>query len=134
MRLPNAPGEPLPPELAGDEVRFPEGLVRLLVEQHTRPGGVVLDPFAGSGTVRAVAEALGREGYGLELDAGRHAYGAARLRSPGRMVHGDARRLATYGFPPADLCLTGVPFCTLDETADPLTWYAAPGRGYAFGG
>jgi hypothetical protein len=52
------------------------------------------------------------------------------LRRPGRLVRGAARRPAAYGFPPADLCLTGAPFCTLDETADPLTWYAAPGRGY----
>jgi hypothetical protein len=69
VRLPNAPGVPLPPALAGDEVRFPEGLVRRFVEAHTRPGGVVLDPFAGYGTTLAVAEALGREGTAALLGA-----------------------------------------------------------------
>jgi DNA modification methylase len=32
------------------------------------PGGVVLDPFLGSGTTLAAAHVSGRVGYGLELD------------------------------------------------------------------
>ena len=34
----------------------------------SRRGGVVLDPFLGSGTLLAAAELTGRIGYGLELD------------------------------------------------------------------
>src|SRR3546814_9271139 len=35
----------------------------------TRPGGIVLDPFFGSGTTGAVARKLGRHYIGLERDA-----------------------------------------------------------------
>jgi len=34
----------------------------------SQPGGVVLDPFLGSGTTLAAAHVTGRRGYGLELD------------------------------------------------------------------
>lgn len=46
---------------------LPEGLVQRIVELTTDPGDVVCDPFAGVGTVIAVAEALGRRGVGVEL-------------------------------------------------------------------
>lgn len=131
IRLPNRQLEPLPPELAGEELRFPPELVCVFLGEHTRAGGVVLDPFAGFGTVLAVAEEMGRRAYGIELDAGRLGYARSRLRDPESLVHCDARWLASYGFPQVDFCMTGIPFCTHDETADPLTWYAAPGGGYA---
>lgn len=131
IRLPNLQPESLPPELANDEVRFPPELVRAFLEEHTQPGHVVLDPFAGYGTTLRTAEQLGRIGYGLELDEGRLAYARDRLVAPERLVHGDARRLSSHGFPLCDFCMTGIPFCTEDETTDPLTWYASPGRGYA---
>ena len=35
----------------------------------TNPGDVVLDPFAGSGTTLIVAEQLGRQSIGIELDS-----------------------------------------------------------------
>ena len=131
IRLPNRQSEPLPPDLADEELRFPAELVRVFLDKHTRPGDVVLDPFAGYGTVLAVAEEMGRRAHGLELDAGRFNYARSRLRDPEALVHGDARRLASYGFPRVDFCMTGIPFCTWDEVADPLTWYASPGGGYA---
>ena len=34
---------------ADRDVHFPEALVRVVVEEHTVPGEVVLDPFAGYG-------------------------------------------------------------------------------------
>lgn len=49
---------PLPPEL-----------VRRLVLLSTDPGDAVYDPFAGIGTVPAVAAALGRRGLGTELNS-----------------------------------------------------------------
>ena len=131
LHLPNRHAEPLPPHLAAEEVRFPPELVRLFLEEHTRPGDVVLDPFAGYGTTLRTAEELGRAAYGVELDEGRLTYARQRLAFPERLVHGDARRLESYRLPPCDFCMTGIPFCTEDETTDPLTWYASPGRGYA---
>lgn len=47
---------------------FPERLVETCIEAGCPPGGIVLDPFLGSGTVAVVAERLGRTCYGIELN------------------------------------------------------------------
>ena len=44
-------------------------LLRIILSS-TKPGDVVLDPFAGSGTTLVVAGQLGRESVGIELDKG----------------------------------------------------------------
>ena len=46
----------------------PEALLRRLILATTRRGGVVLDPFLGSGTTAAVAKKLGRIGVGIERE------------------------------------------------------------------
>lgn len=64
-------GEPWPRSTA--PVRFVEGrplprpLVPCACDAPTRPG-LVLDPFAGSGTTLKVARELGRDGLGIELN------------------------------------------------------------------
>lgn len=50
---------------------FPDELARRCILATTLPGDVVLDPFAGSGTVERVARQLGRVGIGVDLYAGR---------------------------------------------------------------
>jgi site-specific DNA-methyltransferase (adenine-specific) len=47
-------------EKTGYPTQKPEGLVRRMVQASSRPGDLCLDPFAGSGTLGAVAAALGR--------------------------------------------------------------------------
>jgi site-specific DNA-methyltransferase (adenine-specific) len=47
-------------EKTGYPTQKPEGLIRRMVAASTRPGDLCLDPFAGSGTLGAVAAALGR--------------------------------------------------------------------------
>ncbi len=42
-------------------------LLRIILSS-TKPGDIVLDPFAGSGTTLVVAEQLGRKSIGVELD------------------------------------------------------------------
>jgi DNA modification methylase len=46
---------------------FPQGLVARIIDLTTDRGDIVLDPFAGIGTVPAQAAAMGRRGYGVEL-------------------------------------------------------------------
>ena len=46
----------------------PVQLLLRIILSSTNPGDVVLDPFAGSGTTLVVAEQLGRESIGVELD------------------------------------------------------------------
>lgn len=47
---------------------YPEELVRPCILAGCRVGGVVLDPFFGSGTTGRVAEMLNREYIGIELN------------------------------------------------------------------
>jgi len=47
-------------EKTGYPTQKPEGLVRRFVQASSSPGDLCLDPFAGSGTLGAVAAALGR--------------------------------------------------------------------------
>jgi DNA modification methylase len=47
---------------------FPPELVRRCILAGCRPGGIVLDPFVGSGTVVKVARELGRDGIGLDIN------------------------------------------------------------------
>lgn len=47
---------------------FPEALIEPCILAGSRPGDTVLDPFFGSGTTGAVAERLGRNWVGIELN------------------------------------------------------------------
>ena len=56
------------------EAEFPEELASRVIRLLSPEGGLVLDPFVGSGTTTAVAKFLGRRWLGMDLDAS-----AARL-------------------------------------------------------
>jgi DNA modification methylase len=47
---------------------FPPELVRRILLLSSEPGEIIFDPFAGSGTVLAVAEAMRRQSFGIELN------------------------------------------------------------------
>jgi hypothetical protein len=49
-----------------NEAPFPESLAELFVRSFCPPGGIVLDPFCGSGTTVAVAVQHGRRGVGID--------------------------------------------------------------------
>ena len=55
-----------------------------LIETFSSPGGLVLDPFAGSGSTLVAAAMLGRGYLGIELDAGYHQAAVCRLAEAGR--------------------------------------------------
>lgn len=54
------------PENTDHPTQKPEKLVAKLVLASTNPGGVVFDPFLGSGTTAVVAKKLGRRFFGVE--------------------------------------------------------------------
>ncbi|MDB5308903.1 MAG: Methyltransferase [Gemmataceae bacterium] len=83
---------------------MPESLVDFFVKFLTDPGDVVFDPFAGSNTTGAVAERLGREWVGIEMDP--EYAGASRVRfdgghpAPAPHAAEVSRRTASCASPP----------------------------------
>lgn len=59
----------------------PEALLHRVILASTRPGGVILDPFFGTGTTGAVAKLLKRHWIGIEQDAGYAAIAEKRIRA-----------------------------------------------------
>jgi DNA modification methylase len=87
-----AKGEPKQPQYAiGDVIDWtysgnkdhptqkPLSVLLPLVETFSAPTGLVLDPFAGSGSSLLAAKTLGRNYLGVELDAKYHAIASRRL-------------------------------------------------------
>jgi site-specific DNA-methyltransferase (adenine-specific) len=78
----------------------PLELVRRLVAAASRPGALVVDPFAGSGTTFVACEALGRRWLGCEIDPRFQQVIADRLARPvdARSADGaEARRRVSRG-------------------------------------
>jgi SAM-dependent methyltransferase len=130
LRLALRDGPPLPERFAAEDVRFAEELVGVLVEHLTAPGDVVLDPFVGFGTTAVVAERLGREGWGVELDAERAAFVRTRVQAPERIFEADARALDALPIPPVKLSIASPPYSSPGESCEALAAYRGPNPGY----
>lgn len=83
---PALPAEPLPDVLpwkySGNSLhptQKPVECLATLIEAFCPPRGIVLDPFAGSGSTCVAARRIGRRFFGIELDANYHAAATARL-------------------------------------------------------
>jgi hypothetical protein len=130
LRLALRDGQPLPDTFAEADVRFSEKLISVFVDRLTATGDVVLDPFVGFGTTAVVAERLGREGWGVELDGERAAFVRTRLQAPERILEADARALDTLLLPPVRLCIGSPPYSSPGELCEALAAYRAPNPGY----
>ncbi|MBX3657414.1 MAG: hypothetical protein KF740_03170 [Ramlibacter sp.] len=64
-----------------DTAPFPDDLVRRCLEIGCPEGGVVLDPFLGSGTTARVAVSMGRPAIGIDLNREFCLYSANQLRA-----------------------------------------------------
>ena len=62
----------------------PVEALRPLIEAFSRPGELVLDPFRGSGSTLAAAQALGRDWVGIELDNSHYYTATSRLAEQSR--------------------------------------------------
>lgn len=60
----------------------PLGLTARIIRNSSDPLGLVLDPFAGSGTVGVACRELGRRFVGFEISPQYHAVAESRLNSP----------------------------------------------------
>jgi len=105
-----------------------EEVIEQFIEEFTKPGDTVLDIFAGLGTTLILAEKLGRVPYGLEFNEERYLYVISKIKHKKNMIHGDARRLLEYEFPPIDFVYTSPIFMSKNETRDPLNGYKTEGN------
>lgn len=69
-------------ELGYHVAAFPEELAYMVIYAFTNPGGVVLDPFLGSGTTLKVASAINRIGIGYEINSRYKALIERRISEP----------------------------------------------------
>ncbi len=58
---------------------YPNGIVRPIIESSSPPGGIILDPFAGSGTTGVCAVRLGRKFVGVEMESRYFAIACRRI-------------------------------------------------------
>jgi tRNA G10 N-methylase Trm11 len=96
----------LPKEFQNDDIRFPESFARYFIQEFTKAGEIVFDPFAGYGTALRVAESLGRVGYGTELDERKVTYARTTLRNPENLLFEDALKTSELNIPNFDFSIT----------------------------
>jgi DNA modification methylase len=120
------------PEGTADDIHFTEALAESLIGHASRPGDLILDPFAGYGTTVAVAERMGRRAVGIELIPEHLEIARRRTGDRASLILGDARDLARLVSSPVDLVLTSPPYMpSVDHPENPLTGYATDDGDYA---
>jgi len=106
--------------------KFPETLAQEFIEFFTKPGQVVLDPMAGTGSALVAAMRCGRNAYGIELNsayadiarqvvAGERAQlGEIAASLTAEMITGNAAHIAqivaAWRIPPIDYVITSPPY------------------------
>ena len=120
------------PEGTGDDIHFTEALASSVIAHATKPGDLVLDPFAGYGTTVAVAERMGRRAIGIELVPEHLEIARRRTDGAGTLILGDARELSRHVDGPVDLVFTSPPYMAgANHPENPLTGYATDDGDYA---
>ncbi len=95
--------------------KFPEDLCQEFIGFFTKPGQLVLDPMAGTGSALIAAVRAGRRAVGVELNPTYAELAQSRLEAEdggeaARMICADARDIATLGLEPADYVITSPPY------------------------
>jgi SAM-dependent methyltransferase len=119
------------PPGSSDDIHFTEALAASIIGHASRPGDLVLDPFAGYGTTVAVAARMGRRAIGIELIPEHLEIARRRTGGTARLILGDARQLDRLVSEPVDLVLTSPPYMPrADHPENPLTGYATDDGDY----
>ena len=120
------------PDGTADDIHFTEALAASVIGYASRPGDLVLDPFAGYGTTVTVAERMGRRAIGIELLPEHLEIARRRTTGGARLILGDARELSRLVDEPVDLVLTSPPYMSgANHPENPLAGYATDEGDYA---
>ena len=118
------------PPFEGNDIKYPEALVRHFLKEFTNAGDRVFDPFAGLGTTLFVAEEMRRIPFGVEHDARRQQWVAGQLTHWANLKLGDSAKLCSYGFPRMDFAMTSPPFMPQHHRWNPLVAGNPANAGY----
>jgi DNA modification methylase len=121
----------LPPMFQHNDVRFSDSFAEFFIEQFSKPGDVVFDPFAGFGTALYAAERLGRRAFGVEFLPERVAFIKENMREPDSIVCGSSLALADLELPEIDFIVTSPPYMQKTNHPEyPFAGYKITGQGY----
>ena len=109
-----------PPNFEGNDIKSPESLTRFVIENYTKEGDKVFDPFTGLGTTLFTAEELNRKPFGMEADGEKYEWVAAQLENWMHLINDDAYHCDNFGFPKMDLIFTAPPFMAKNHKWNPL--------------
>lgn len=112
--------ERAPPPFEGNDIKYPEALVRYFMERYSKKGDRVFDPFTGLGTTLFVAEEMGRIPYGIEAEERKFEWSAGQLEHWQNVIYGDAGNIDKYGLPKMDFCMTSPPYMPKHHKWNPL--------------
>ena len=118
----------IPDQFKEYDTRSYEEVVEFFIKEYTKPGDTILDMFAGLGTTLIIAEKLGRVPYGVEYLEDHYLYVISKIKHKENMIHGDARRLLEYEFPPINFVYTSPILMSKNETRDPLNGFKTEGN------
>lgn len=119
VKIPFTFERPTPP-FEGNDIRYPEALVRDFLERFTKKGQRIFDPFAGLGTTLFVAEDMGRLPHGIEADRTRYEWVAGQMQNWQNLIHGDTAKLSSFDLPKMDFCMTSPPYMPRHHKWNPL--------------
>lgn len=109
-----------PPPFEGNDIKYPEELVRHFLKHYTKKGDKILDPFAGLGTTLFVAEEMGRIPYGIEADERKFEWSAGQLQHWQNVICADSADMDKFALPRMDFCMTSPPYMPKHHKWNPL--------------
>jgi tRNA G10 N-methylase Trm11 len=101
------------------DFRFPGKLAEMVISDFSKKGDWVLDPFCGFGTTLRVAQKLGRNAIGYEIDKRRAEFASKKLVGKNRVFNAHIETIKPADLPRFNLLFTSPPYVTVRLEDDP---------------